>query len=398
MPPHPSEFEHIVQCLNNLKEGKPIENDRYDFIKGVATNAINDLCGQVVKDTSSGPQGKTYSTWLVAPYGGGKSQILAQVRKALGDQQYGGHKVFVSKVNLNHPRDTTASGLHLALFETASYLLSGDDATSQGGSLATRLVRENTDVNKTSENVLSVGVDIVSTVFNVKVPGSGILARSAFGALRRAYVRRSGYLRKQVQKLNLREQESAELMVRWLSYAISPDETRWKSLDEYANGLSQSGRLFHALTDILRASGYASVVILVDQAEKLIGKRLLTDAIMNIRDPEGNAGINLFFVFAGTAEIEKLRSIDDYGGFVRRFLDENECSSVHAILDGPVLSGKDNDIDRVRGVLDGLRRRHPGLPFPKMTNARIQAIRQKFTKIGTNRVAWSTFWKAMLEE
>jgi hypothetical protein len=392
-----SDFEVISRCVNQLKAGKPLdsESDKYNLIRKVAGEAKEELCRNVVDATKAGPQSVSHSTWLVANYGGGKSQVLFEIRKALAEQRYGGYKVFVSHVDLNLPRNVTPSGFQLTVFEGASFF---SDQSSAMSSDTSAVAGPQWGSGSSAENLADTGVEILSTLAGFEVPGASLITKAGLKGVMDWWVSRPGYIRKRV-RAKLTDPDATELLTRWISYSLSQNDTTWKVLIEFADRLSVSGTLFRAVTHILKASQYGSIVVLVDQAEKLVETRLLTDTLTTMNDSAGNSGVNTFFVFAGTKEIELLRSEEDYGGFNRRFLDQKSCSSFHKILDGPDISAAvGNDIDRVRASLQRLRGDQPGLPIPRLNDARIAAIRRELGKTAKKeRVSWPRFWRLMLD-
>jgi hypothetical protein len=272
------------------------------------------------------------------------------------------------------------------------------DRPSALADLATYLLGTNPSPSKNAENVVGIGVDIISTLLNVKAPGAGILAKSGLGLLKRQWSMRRGYLQKAVAKLQLEDTRATELTIRWIQYSMSPNEKRWRVLNDYVQQLAERGVLFLVLTHVLKAFRYGSVVILIDQAEKLVGNRTLTDSLINILAPEGSAGLNLYFVFAGTPDVEQLNSTAQYGGFFRRFLDSRQCSSIDTTLDGADISGGPaDDIDRIRKVLSKLKKSHPGLPIPLQDAARVRKLRRVLqTMVGKGPVTWPMVWRLVL--
>jgi hypothetical protein len=379
----PGNFDLLSRSIGNLREGKPIDFDPYGLIRRVGDDANIALCRNVAEITRGGSQGKSYSTWLVAHYGGGKSQTLLRIKNTLAEQLYGGFKVFVTRIDLSNVRNITATGFQLAIFEDASFLSSTD------------LTGSNPGPSTAAENAAVIGIDIATTVLSIKVPGAGILTRGALSKIKRWYVTRRAYIRKKIERLKLGDNEATELMVLWVDYSLSQGAEKWRALNEYVDRLAEAGKLFRILTFILKKANYASIVLLIDQAEKLVANRILTDTLLVVRDSNDDAGLNVFFVFAGTNKINELRSPEEYGGFARRFLDNAQSPSVHEALDGPTL----DDIDRVRIALDRIRQDHPGLSIPRLDDASIAIIRQSLAHtFAQGPTPWPVFWRKILSE
>jgi hypothetical protein len=152
----------------------------------------------------------------------------------------------------------------------------------------------------------------------------------------------------------------------------------------------------------LKASGYASLVIFVDQAEKLVGNQMLTDEFMNIYSPDWSAGLNVYFVFVGTNDVSQLKSTEEHGGFARRFLDPAQASSTDAELASPIINGgADDDIHRIKSVLGNLKQQYPGLTIPSLGDQRMKKIRRELQSLATGRggsLTWPMLWRKILSE
>jgi hypothetical protein len=193
-------------------------------------------------------------------------------------------------------------------------------------------------------------------------------------------------------------------MVFWTKYSLAPDPKRETAFYDYVERLAEERSLFFIMTHILKAARYATVVIMIDQAEKLVVYPSLTNELTNIcnresgadRDRMPDAKLNLFFVFAGTTEVLQLRSATDQGGFVRRFLDFDQWT-IDADLVTPIIDcSPGNDIDRIVNVLNELKEKFQGLPIPEFTVERVRKVRRDLAKKGS--VTWSTLWKSMLND
>jgi hypothetical protein len=395
------EFNAINQKLNLLRQGQPIDGDKYGLIRNAGGESQEKFCRRVVQVTQSGPQAKTYSTWLKGFFGGGKTQVLYQLEEALGECAFGEFKVLVCKVNLNQDRSKSVTGFHLAIFESAS-ALSSEHVGSRFGQVARGLVEPNSSPSGTAENVVKVGWDILRTALPFPAPGVGTFATLGLGWAKLQWDLRRG-IKKMVAKLGFKDKRATELMVLWTQYSLSPNEKRWIALDGCVQRLAEERSLFFILTHILKKARYATVVIMIDQAENLAANRLLTDELTNIydrvssradRDPY--ADLNLFFVFATTIILE-LRSTTEHGGFVRRFLDPDQCESIEVDLVTPIIDcSSGNDIDRIQKALIELNKKFAGLPIPDLTDERVRKVRRDLAK--KRPVTWSTLWKSMLSD
>src|SRR6202035_103923 len=401
MPSAGGEFAELVETLNLLKEGRPIGGkDKNGLIKQVGGEARNDFSKRVVENTAAGPNSASHSTWLIANYGGGKSETLYEMRDALDESRFGNFRVLACWVDLNIDSSASPDGFQLALFYNGS-LLSPHAASSDARRLAKQLLEASPNPSRSTEDIVSVGLDIAMTVLKITAPpGTGVLANNVLGGLWRYYHQRPAHIRKALERLNLGDARATELMIHWVRYSLWPSDATWRALDHYVQGLAQARALFLVMAHVLRVSNYASIVILIDQAEKLIGNRILTDTLANIHAPESSAGLNLFFVFAGTAEVRGLRSEVEYGGFYRRFLDPAQCSSVETDLESPQIhAGRGDDIERIRVALEQIRQKHADIPIPTLDDVRIAEIRQNLMlQAAKGRVTWPMVWRAMLTE
>jgi hypothetical protein len=178
----------------------------------------------------------------------------------------------------------------------------------------------------------------------------------------------------------LTDEHAVELLVRWIRYAYYRDDSTWQSFNAYLEHLAQQEHLFNAQCRILRRYDYVTMVILTDQAEKLVDQPRMTQALMNLWDRDAQIGVNLFFVFAGTKEVRRLWDESIYGGFVRRFLDPRHSTVVRVTLDQPNLDGGYDDLARVRGSLENIAGRFPDHMRLRKTDDQIAAIRDSLVR------------------
>jgi hypothetical protein len=321
---------------------------------------------------------------VIGGYGAGKTQALQQLNEALGTYQFGSYKALVCKVDLNHEQQTTRPGFNHALFRSASLA---------ANEIRAALMQENTEMT----NVVEVGTDIASTIADTQVPVAGSAMKAMIGSMWRYWQLSRPALKRSIDKLQLDGLRAPEMMIRWIQYSSSPSEKTSRDLTDYVQELADSGELFLVLTQILKASGYATVLVLVDQAEKLVGNRNLTDAFMPIYDPNGAAGLNLCFVFGGTEDVAGLKSSPGHGGFDRRFMDPEQCSCTTVELVRPIASGPDNDVERIRKVLADLKLKKPTLRVPKLDDNRVQEIQRQAAMLGP-QISWPRLWRLVLAD
>jgi hypothetical protein len=385
------DFTRVQEVLGHLREGKPIGRNRFGFIKSIAPQAMQEFSRRVIADTMAGPQGKTFATWLVAYYGGGKTQALQELKGILSENRYGAFKVFAPVIDLNYESSRSARGLHLALFENASSLAPNPPAAN---------------VSEAEDELLNMGRGFLEDAIG-EVPGGGLALKWVVGFGKRQLYWWTAALRRSVEKkYKFSEPGAVELMTRWMRYAMFPDsDTARQEFVRYQQELAEKGTLFLTLTHILREAGYASMVILIDQAEKLVNQPTLTDALMTMYAPGGSAGLNLFFVFAGTGEVTGLGNLGIHGGFYRRFLDPLQSSVISVDLAEPVIDqGEGNDIDRIKNLLEQLGRTYIGLPLPSLSAQRIAEIRQRLTQLDlklkqeNKKLNWPMVWREILHE
>jgi hypothetical protein len=390
-----ADFEALETNLKYLKEGKPI-HDRFDLIRNDANEARDRFIQRVLDSTKRGPDNESGSTLLKGDYGGGKTQSLHHLSDLLAERKAGRDKILVCNVNLEH--DSSVPGLHLALFQNASAITS-PEVNSALRDTSRYLTSEKSGPGENTVNIVSNGLEIALDFFGIPVPGAKILAKGGLGWLKRRISRRPGHIKKLVEKLQLGDTDANELMIRWIQYSLSPNEKRWRALDDHVQRLAAQGRLFPMLSLILKASHYGTVVILIDQAEKLVGKVGLTDELMKIRD-SGSAGLNLFFVFAGTPNVERLGPSTEHGGFFRRFMDPRQASTIVDTLGKPIIADvPGNDIDRIRNVLEKLKRKYIGLKVPMLDQGRVNRIRKYLKALEEDGpVTWPMLWRSMLSE
>jgi hypothetical protein len=112
-----SEVSRINRLFNLLREGKPIGDlDRYGLIKQIGGTARSEFNKRVLNDTTHGPRSSGHSTWFVGNYGGGKSELLLQIKGALDETTLGSYKLVVSLVDLNLNSVNSPAGIQLAAF------------------------------------------------------------------------------------------------------------------------------------------------------------------------------------------------------------------------------------------------------------------------------------------
>ncbi|MEJ0075726.1 MAG: hypothetical protein WDO17_09805 [Alphaproteobacteria bacterium] len=385
------DFTRVKEVLEHLREGKPIGRDKFGLIKGIAPQAMQEFSRRVIADTIAGPQAKTFATWLVAHYGGGKTQALQELKGILSENRYGRFKVFAPVIDLNYEASRSARGLHLALFENASSLAPTPPAAN---------------VFDAEDELLNMGREFLEDAIG-EVPGGGLALKWVVGFGKRQLYWWTDALRRSVErKYKFSDPGAVELMTRWMRYALFPDsETARQEFVRYQQELAEKGTLFLTLTHILKEADYASMVILIDQAEKLVNQPTLTDALMTMYAPGGSAGLNLFFVFAGTGDITGLEDLGIHGGFYRRFRDPLQSSVISVDLAQPVINqGEGNDIDRIKNVLEQLKRTYIGLPIPDLSSRRTDEIRERLIQLELKlkeekkKLSWPMVWREMLRE
>jgi hypothetical protein len=314
----------------------------------------------------------------------------------LSEREFGDYKVLACMADLNDSRRLSPDGFQLAFFESASIVASKDDASALAGT-AKKLLKGRG--NEVQQGIVTIGLDFVQTLSHFKLPGSGIFAKSGFEWAERRWSVRRGRLEGLIRELPLNNPEAIELMIRWIRYSVLPSEKTWRTLDDYVQRLAKVGKLFSALSDILIASRYASMIILIDQVENLLGPPTLTNHLIRLYDdirPNKTAKLlNVFFVFAGTSDVSELSSEEGYGGFGRRFLDPLLCETIDVPLANPDISGgQDDDINRIVSLMSSLRTKFDGIPIPRLDDARVTSIRNHLRSQRT--VSWPMLWRSVL--
>lgn len=387
------DYPRIRGTLDSLRQGKPIGLDKFGLIEPVANEQIQEFCRNVSEATIANKKKQRFAIWLIATFGGGKTQALEELKGLLGERDHGKSKIFVPFIDLNNPATADHRSLQLALFEKASVLAPKSSHMEDASDL---------------DELVSMGRDFLKDTLG-EIPGVAPFLKWGPRAVKPWFYRWGPQLRRVVEKkYSLRSPRAVDLMVRWMRYALFPDnDAVRKAFSDYRDELAHNGHLFTVLADILEASGYASMVLLIDQAEKLVGKPVLTSTLQMIHDLKADEGagesvrdLNLFFVLAGTRDVKALDDEGEYNGFVRRFRDPNQSSVIEIGLPPPKLQGQHNDIDRVAGVLQTLRQKHVGLPLPKIDNSRLKAIRAELVEQQGDApsITWPAFWKVMLRE
>ena len=396
MPTLPDDFAQLTRVLNLLRQGRPVRGKHFGLIRTSSDPSREQLFRRIVSATMTGPQDNSHSTWLKGNYGGGKTQALFHLEEQLSDRAFGEFKVLACIVDLNHGPSATAPGLHKALFESASALMSPNQK-SIVSNFSEYIKSSKSDPSKGAENILALGLDLATTVLTFHVPGAGIAAKGGLSWVKRKWASRRSSIKRHIEAKHIDDPRAIELLIRWLQYTLSPDEARWRSLDDYIQSLADKRGLFPALMRILRATGYATVIIMVDQAEKLVGNVSLTDEFARIHSSESNAGLNLFFVFAGTTDVARITT-GDHGGFVRRFMDPTQSSTVDVALDRPTIDvSLGNDIDRVKGMFQDLRKQYLGAPIPNLDADGVARARSYLQDLATRgEVTWPMFWRPVL--
>jgi len=103
-------------------------------------------------------------------------------------------------------------------------------------------------------------------------------------------------LAKTVVSKGLTDENAIQLLVRWIRYAHYRNHATWQEFNTYLEVLARDEHLFEAQCRILCHFGYVTIVILSDQAEKLVGQLRLTQALTNVMNVDPRIGVNLFFV------------------------------------------------------------------------------------------------------
>lgn len=387
-----TDLEKVEKLINRLSEGKPVGSlDTFGLIRQIGGTARDVFRTRVEKDTERGAGNRSHTTWLVADYGGGKSEMLLQLKGSLDQITIGGQKVVVSSVDLNENLSNTYLGVQSSIFHSASPLRLQNPEVEV-------VLKKSSEQADDRETFVLFGLDFLAAFTGAAFLGASVWQKPINWIKQRLLLRPKS-LAEAVKSYGLNDDDSIQLLVRWIRYAYYRDDATWRSFNDYLEHLAEQEHLFDTQCRILRKFGYVTVVILVDQAEKLVGQTRLTQALMNTRDSGRESGINIFYVFAGTAEIHQLWDKLAYEGFVRRFLDPQQCSVVKAELDEPNIEGGNNDdLVRVRGPLANIAALHPShYAWLKKTDAEITSIRNRLRALG-RPVTWSIFWHVILAD
>lgn len=394
--------EQIHRLLSRLRAGEPAgELDEFGLLRPQGVAARTRLNEVVTASAERGPQAERLAIWLLGPFGGAKSNTLLLMAAGLRGLGRGKFLSAVTRVDLKQGREaSTPQGLQAALFYNLAFIGAGrlgDKVTAWVAPLQERAQRR----GDAGANVLGLGVDVAIGLAGLTLPGVTGLAGKVVTWGSRKLALRKGKLRQRIRALGLNDPEAEEFMLSWVAYSLGPSDGTWAQFRRMTETLAASGRLFPVACRMLEKVGYSSVTLFLDECDLLIGNQPLTGALESIRaaGTEGRHELDLFFVMAGVDRISELANVQDYRGFVRRFISAEDGPVLQEQLSQPVLDGSaGDDLSRVIGVLGGLS---PDAPAHLQQSLRIS--QEAATRIRTRlqhvkEPTWSKFWTAVFAE
>jgi hypothetical protein len=411
MPPIPSSERerNLMAVLSLLKSGEPLRRlDRFNLRRQLAIKARELIRNAVAETRVKGPVSDRLVIWLIATWGGGKTETLWQILEALDDKEVkaGEAKVALAYVNLKEGNTVrTAVGLESAIFNSC-FLSGKSEVRQQIDRYVSTLKVKTVTSAQSAESLAGLGLDIVTSLFNVTVPGVGpVLGRGIRTSWTKFRLRESR-LRELVQQRGITDDLATELLVRWWKYAVAPSQKKWEEFKTFYEGLADTQALFKTLCLLLKASGFATLVLAVDEAFLLLNNTRLTEAFEGLRSHQvdGSADLNLYFLFAGTPMSEELKDEAKYGGFPRRFTIPGQAPVHYFYLKPPSVEEAGGAADDLHWALEFIRNISPDLPkgtLVPLTDQLEKELRKELSAESAKTIAdgktlrWNRFWSVI---
>lgn len=396
--------KNALEVLSRLCQGKELgELDEFGIRRPIEANTINRLLGAIEGFKKQGyAVSMGLNLWLYAPWGGGKTETLNRLEsKLLYDlEQSPKTKVLVIRLNLKNSGEIASkSGFISEVFKKATRT-SSSPFLNETNEYARKIQEQSKIIEGVADNLISLGLDIGMALLNISIPGLGFGARLVRPLIARAHLSKSS-LRKRLERRKIIGDDQ-RLLVDWLRFILLPSSETWEVFKKTYEDLANDNRLWSTLRSLLSASGYTTVVFLVDESHKLDTLRVLTEAFESLwDDPQSDnqkGVLNLCFVFASTTHMENFRDESKYGGFVRRFTGSLSNPAEEFILSQPVIhtaASSSDDLEKALWSIEQLSANLPSGIYSCPTDAQKQELREMLSGIPVDKITWHALWSAV---
>lgn len=318
--------EQILTVLTRLMNGQPIESlDDFGLLRYPVE--LGTRVGDWVNSSREiGGTSRAATFWIQAPRGGGKTEALRSVQRALVDQGFaqGFRKSIVVPVDLLDPQAAVPAGLQEQIFRRA-LLTKTSPLYRELTVAADRLTTGKRVSDPAASRAASIALDVIFAITDITVPGVGTLVSDGVvPSLRRRFQFRRGQIEKALRKVQLDTPVALNILATWLEFGLRPTQDRYSAFAQSIRGAAERQELFHLFCRCLEAAGVAAIILLVDECDELVGKPPLVDAFQNlwnrpaVGDPFEHR-LDICFVMAMTGDPARLNQEAQYGGFPRRF-------------------------------------------------------------------------------
>ena len=400
----------VITILERLRKGLPLGSlDRNGTIIRRGTDSPESRVKALVAQARSlGAVSRRDAVWIVGPRGGGKTerlsslntQLLVEEGKELG-------KSAMVALDLKDTPRAVEEGLQAEIFARLTGTRTSPFLQKFGTTLADAAATR-PPAGKGRENVVGLGFDILFALSNVAVPGaSTVAALLGNGLLDRVQQKlkvREGRLRKQLQARGVTDDAALELAVRWIRFAVQPTQQSWTALQHAAERRATAGSLFHLVCHLLQAAGYSTLVILVDEVDRIIEKFSATQSFERLWDLPKPADpyhhkLNVIFVLAVSTPVDQLRDESKYSGFSRRFMGTRESPAPTYALAGPRVTdqpGSNDDCTHAISTITGLIANLTNVAAALVTEKEQLKLRKRLmTLADKDQMTWHELWAAV---
>ncbi len=281
--------ETIGKILSCLASGNPLgELDKFGLILRGRDDSVG--LDELVKTARSahtrGPAHNRDVFWLLAPYGGGKTEALSRIRRLLlsRHESEGKYKVATVSLDLKSASEVTSgSGLQAQIFRQATRTNPSSGTPGELNFLINTLIQDG-ELSQFRQDMIGLGLDVAIGLLPIPVPGGSLLGSKALAHAWRKFKLRDSVIQKALESKGITSDDATRLFSVWIRYCLRPNSDNWNRFSSAYEGLASEEQLFHIFCQFLENAGYSTLVILVDEATLLVGAEALTKSFETIYD------------------------------------------------------------------------------------------------------------------
>lgn len=400
--------EDALKILSNLRAGRSLGvSDKFGVVKPIFISAQVHINHLVMLSRTEGCKSSVSSTWIVAPWGGGKTEALSAIEKDLISERHqnGLGKSLVIPLNLLEDLEdgSAASSLQQAIFWKATLTSTSGIKKEIDGLVDFLIARSPSE--QIGRQVIGMGINIIFSMLNISIPG----AKPGINWLVTEIIQRiklsERSIRKVLKKQGITSEDAVHLCTVWVKYCLDPNKEKRLALESKVTSLSQKKHLLFAVfCQLLQLSGYTTLVFLIDEADEVQWAGLTPAFQLLWESPDGAENIHddldKFFVFACTPKTkEDLGNESKFGGFTRRLIGPPTSPYPEFKLKTPVITSRKNSGDdfdyAVNSIKTLVQRLGIEVVYKPSEEEHLRNILLKESK--QNNLTWHGLWAAVCD-